>query len=142
MNKPRASSTRAASNSATRRAGLLRQGNVNALSHGVFAKVNNARDVSVEIALTFAAHPDLDRVADVRLVELFASTNVSLQRALVALDTEGHTQILTGYASRTAALVERCEQRIFERERVRRREKGPKQVLDMALYAQPKAINE
>ena len=97
----------------------LLKGNARALRHGVFASVANQPDVQIEVALIYAARPLLDPIADRRLVELLASTNVQRQRALLAMQSEGLSALLTAYDSRLAALVERLERAVHERERER-----------------------
>lgn len=102
-----------------RRVEELGKGNARALRHGVFAVVNNQQDVQTEVALTYAARPLLDPIADRRLVELLATTNVQRQRALIAMQQDGLSQQLTSYDARLAALVERLERAVHDRERER-----------------------
>ncbi len=113
------SATRAASASRAQRRRMLLEGNVNALSHGVFAIVANQRDVQIEVALIYVARPNLDPIADLRLVEQLATANVQRHRAIAAMEGEGFTQTLTSYASRLDALVERLERAVHERDRER-----------------------
>jgi hypothetical protein len=105
--------------SRARRVEELGKGNVNSLRHGVFALVANQQDVQTEIALTYAARPLLDPIADRRLVELLATTNVQRQRCLIAMQQGGLSQQLTSYDSRLSALVERLERAVHDRERER-----------------------
>jgi len=97
-----------------------RRGNANALKFGVFAEVANAEDVTREVALTYAARPGLDPIADRRLVELLATSTVQRSRALLAMrGTEGLTGVLTSYDARLAPLVERLERQVHQREQER-----------------------
>lgn len=132
--RPRPSATRGASLSRSNRVYQLRQGNVNSLRHGVFAKVQAAQDVATEIALTLVAHPDLDPVRDRRLVEHLATTRVSRQRALLAMETDGLTQILTSYDARLSPLEERLERTVDERERRRIAERAKGDADPLARY--------
>jgi hypothetical protein len=109
-----------ASQARRRRIRSLRLGNVNALEHGVRAQVQNARDVRIEIGLTFATHPALDPIVDRRLVEQLAVTRVQRQRVLLAMATEGFTSILTSYDARLAPLEERLDRAVRELDRQRR----------------------
>jgi hypothetical protein len=105
--------------SRARRVEELGKGNANALRHGVFAVVANQQDVAVEVALTYAARPLLDPIVDRRLVELLATTNVQRNRCLIAMAEAGLSQQLTAYDSRLAALVERLERAVHDREKER-----------------------
>jgi len=80
-----ASVTRSASVKRARAVQEVLRGNVRAFRHGIFADVLNGPDVQTEVALTYAARPLLDPIADRRLVELLATTNVQRQRCLVAM---------------------------------------------------------
>lgn len=113
------SATRSASVKRARAVQEVLRGNVRAFKHGIFARVLDASDVQTEVALIFAARPLLDPIADRRLVELLATTNVQRQRCLVAMQTDGLTSQLTAYDARLAALVERLERAVHERERER-----------------------
>jgi hypothetical protein len=117
---PRRSLTLSASQSRRRRVEEINKGNVNSLRHGVFAIVQNARDVACEIALTLATYPSLHPIADRRLVELLAEARVQRQRAIIAMTTEGLTPTLTSYDARLSQLEERLERTLYERERQRR----------------------
>lgn len=108
--------------SRVRRVQELYRGNARALRHGVFAQVLNAPDVATEAALIFAARPSLDLIRDARLVELLATTNVQRQRAIAAMERDGMSSQLTSYDARLAALVERLERAVHERERERIKE--------------------
>jgi hypothetical protein len=105
--------------SRARRVEEVRRGNPGAWRHGVFSIVGNQLDVMTEVALVFASHPLLDPIADRRLVELYATTNVQRQRCLIAMQEQGLTAQLTSYDSRLAALVERLERAVHEREQER-----------------------
>jgi hypothetical protein len=98
---------------------VLRAGNPIGMRHGVFAIVANQPDIMTEVALTYAAHPHLDPIADRRLVELLSTTNVQRQRCLIAMQEHGLSSQLTAYDSRLAALVERLERAVHEREKER-----------------------
>jgi len=134
----RPSATRAQSSRRGRLAYLARRGNTNALVHGVFAIVANQPDVEIEVELVYATHPALDRLADRRLVELYASANVMRQRALVAMQTGGLTPVLTSYDARLAPMLERLEQKVHDRERRRLAERNAKQVVDLSAFAPPR----
>jgi hypothetical protein len=114
----------------------LQLGNVKSLRHGVFAIVQNARDVSTEIALTLATYPSLHPIADRRLVELLAETRVQRQRAIIAMTTEGQglTAVLTSYDARLSALEERLERTLYERERQRRADHARGDADPLARY--------
>jgi hypothetical protein len=116
----RQSLTLSASQSRRRHVEEIHKGNVNSLRHGVFAIVQNARDVATEIALTIATYPSLHPIADRRLVELLAEARVQRQRAIIAMTTEGLTPTLTSYDARLSQLEERLERTLYERERQRR----------------------
>jgi len=103
----------------SRRRWEVQRGNQNSMRHGIFAIVANEVDTATEIALTFAACPSLDGIADLRLVESYALAAVQYRRALAAIDTDGLTSILTSYATRLAALTERLERAVHDRERER-----------------------
>jgi hypothetical protein len=85
----------------------------------VFAIVANHQDVQTEVALIYAARPLLDPIADLRLVELLATNNVQRNRCLIAMLEAGLTQLLTAYDARLAALVERLERAVHDREKER-----------------------
>jgi hypothetical protein len=126
---------RSVASSRQRRRSEALRGNANAYRHGVMAIVQNAPDTATECALTFASHPDLDPIADLRLVETYALAAVQFRRAIAAIDAQGMTPVLTAYSSRLAALVERLEQKVHDREKERRAElrRGP--VIDLSKYA-------
>jgi len=108
----------ASSSQRRRRDAML--GNSRALSHGVFSKTGaNARDATVEVSLLYAVHPGLDDLADRRLVEQLALASVAHRRALAAIEQDGLTSTLTSYVTRLAALIERLEQKVHDRERER-----------------------
>jgi allophanate hydrolase subunit 1 len=104
---------------------------------GIFAEVSNRPDVANEIALIFATHPHLDPLADRRLVEALALALVQQRRAIVAMQTEGMTSILTSYESRLAALSERLERAVHERDQQRAAAKGKAGAVDLSRYGQP-----
>ena len=121
--------------SRVRRVQELQRGNTRALRHGVFADVLNAPDVATEVALIYAARPSLDPIRDSRLVELLATTNVQRHRAIAAMERDGLSQQLTSYDSRLAALVERLERAVHERERERIRDQRTQAShLDLSQY--------
>lgn len=129
---PRLSLTRAASVSRARRSALVRLGHSRALRHGVWADALNAPGVSMEVELTFAAHPALDRIADARMVETHALNVIRRGRCQVAMDgPAGMTAILTSYDRSLAALVERGEQRLYEREQQRIRDLHRRPLIDL-----------
>ena|SRR2546423_12149043 len=111
----------------------IRRGNANAWRHGVFSVIGNQLDVQTEVALVFASHPLLDPIADRRLVELYATTNVQRMRCLIAMSEHGLTAQLTSYDSRLAALVERLERAVHEREQERRTVAG-QQPTDLSRF--------
>jgi len=90
-----------------------------ALQHGCFAVTANERDASVEVALLYATHPGLDALADRRLVEQLALASVQHRRALIAVEADGLTSTLTSYVTRLAALIERLEAKVHQREQDR-----------------------
>jgi hypothetical protein len=118
----------------SRRRWELQRGNANAWRHGIFAITGNEVDAATEVALVFAAHPSLDGIADLRLVESYALAAVQYRRALAAIDTDGLTSILTSYATRLAALVERLERACHDREKERQAamRRGP--IIDLSAY--------
>jgi hypothetical protein len=126
---------RSVASSRQRRRHDLMLGNARALSHGVFAITANARDAAVEVALTFASHPGLDELADRRLAETYALAACQYRRALAAIDAQGMTPVLTAYSSRLAALVERLERAVHDREKERRAELRRGTVIDLSRYA-------
>lgn len=115
--------------SARRRVEELRRGDtrqaVRALKHGAYAEVLAAPDVTVEVALLDATHPDLDPVRDRRLLEDLALADVQRHRALLALGSDlgavetDRLKTLTAYESKLAALVERLRRQVHEREQLR-----------------------
>ena len=127
--------------SASARAQRLREealkGNARAMRSGIFAEVSNRPDVANEIALIFATHSHLDPLADRRLVEALALALVQQRRAIVAMQTEGMTSILTSYESRLAALSERLERAVHERDQQRAAAKGKAGAVDLSRYGQP-----
>lgn len=122
--------------SRVRRVQELHRGNVRALRHGVFAEVLNRPDVATEAALIFAARPSLDPIRDARLVELLATTNVQRQRAIAAMERDGMSAQLTSYDARLAALVERLERAVHERERERLKDaRATEQAADLSRFS-------
>ena len=115
----KASLTRSASNRRTRHVQEILRGNARAFQHGIFAIVANEADVALEVAVTYAAHPLLDPIADFRLAQQFALALVQRMRALAAMQEYGLTAQLTSYDARLAALCERAERAIYEREKER-----------------------
>ena len=111
------------------------RGNQNALRHGIFGRVCNQVDVANEIVVTLAARPDLDPIADLRLVESYCLASVSYRRALEAIERDGMTPTLTSFAARFAQLEERQEARLFEREKARQAELKRGHVVDLSKYA-------
>jgi hypothetical protein len=109
----RPSATRGASIARARRVAEARKGNTNAMRHGAFAQVNAAGDVATELALLEVAYPHLT-IADRRLLELLATTRVSVARAFLALsEPEGiRSSVLTAFLSRQSALAERLERQV------------------------------
>ena len=127
--------------SRVRRVQEVQRGNVRAWKHGVFSVIGNQLDVQTEVALVFASHPLLDPIADRRLVELYATTNVQRHRCLIAMQEHGLTAQLTSYDSRLAALVERLERAVHDRERERATVAGS-QPVDLSKYLPPGERNE
>ena len=119
----------------SRRRWELQRGNANAWRHGVFAITGNEVDAATEVALIFAAHPSLDGIADLRLVESFALASVQYRRSLQAIDRDGLSAVLTSYSSRLAALAARLERACHDRERERQAamRRGP--IIDLSKYA-------
>ena len=113
------SSARSIAASRARRRSDLMKGNTISLHHGCFAVTANERDAAVEGDLIFVAHPALDAVADLRLVEQLALASVQHRRALIAIEREGLTSLLTSYVIRLGQLVERLERAVHDRERER-----------------------
>jgi len=117
---PHLSLTRSASNSRQRRVQELGKGNPTAWRHGTFATVGNHVDVQTEHALILAsAHGALDPIQDYRLIEDLALARVQRNRAIIALETEPSSSVLTSYASRLMALVERGERAVRQRQQER-----------------------
>lgn len=110
---------RSVASSRQRRRSEALKGNARAFSHGIMAVVANQPDTATECALTYASHPDLDPIADLRLVESYALAAVQYRRAVVAIYRDGMTPVLTAYSTRLAALVERLEAKVHDRERER-----------------------
>jgi hypothetical protein len=110
-------------------------GNSRALQHGVFAKSANARDVAVEVTLIYGTMPDLDDLADRRLVEQLALASVQHRRALLAIETDGLTGTLTSYVIRLGQLVERLERAVHDREKERIAQLRRGKVIDLSAYA-------
>jgi len=129
------SKARSLAASRSRRRWEAARGNSNAMRHGIFALVANERDAATEVALIYAARPSLDGIADLRLVESYALAATQYRRALAAIDRDGLTSILTSYATRLAALVERLERACHDRERERQAamRRGP--IIDLSKYA-------
>ena len=111
--------TRSLSAARSRRCWGAARGNQNSMRHGIMAVVANAPDTATEVALTYATHPGLEDLADLRLVETYALASVQYRRAIAAIDAQGMTPVLTAYSSRLAALVERLERAVHEREKER-----------------------
>jgi hypothetical protein len=126
---------RSVASSRQRRRSEVLRGNARAFSHGIYARVANQVDVACEIALTMAAHPDLDPIADLRLVESYCLASTSYRRALEAIEQDGLTAVLTSCAARFAQLEERQEERIRVREKERRAELRRGKVIDLSMYA-------
>jgi hypothetical protein len=129
-----ASPARSVAASRSRRRSEVLRGNSRAFSHGVYARVANQVDVACEIALTMAAHPDLDPIGDLRLVESYCLASTSYRRALEAIERDGLTAVLTSCAARFAQLEERQEERIRVREKERRAELRRGQIVDLSAY--------
>lgn len=117
---PNPSSTRAATNRRRRLVELARQGNVNALRHGIVGEVANREDAALEADLIYVTHPGLDPLRDRRLVEQLAMNTVQLARCDAAMAVDGMTAVLTAYRSKLAPLVERQARGLaaVERERL------------------------
>jgi hypothetical protein len=119
----------------SRRRWELQRGNANAWKHGIFATTGNEVDAATEVALVFASHPSLDGIADLRMVEAYCLASVQYRRALQAIDRDGMTAVLTAYSSRLAAICERGERAVHDRERERQTNlrRGP--IIDLSKYA-------
>lgn len=130
-----ASPARSLSASRSRRKYLVGRGNQNALRHGIFGRVCNQVDVANEIVVTLAAHPDLDPIADLRLVESYCLAATSYRRALEAIERDGMSSTLTSFAARFAQLEERQEARLYERAKARQAELKRGHVVDLSKYA-------
>lgn len=120
--------------SASRRVQELLRGNINALRHGRFAVVALLPEVDVEVALTYAARPDLDPIRDRRLVEQFALAGIHLRIAAIDIHEHGLTEHLGAFVSRQAPLVERLERTLVERERQRLEERTRGEPHPLARY--------
>jgi hypothetical protein len=114
-------------------------GNARAMTHGIRSELVTRPDVQTEIALLYAANPGLDPIADRRLVELAAMTNVRLVRCVLALDEQGHDRVLTAYFSKLAPLAERLERQLNERVRQRVGEGRTSAPDPLAQYKRPRA---
>ena len=130
-----ASPTRSLSAARSRRCWGAARGNQNSMRHGIMAVVANAPDTATEVALTYATHPGLEDLADLRLVETYALAAVQYRRAIAAIDAQGMTPVLTAYSSRLAALVERLERAVHEREKERIAQMRRGKVIDLSMYA-------
>ena len=130
-----ASPARSLAASRGRRRWEVLRGNQNAMRHGIMAVVANQVDSATEVDLTYATHPDLDDLADLRLVETYALASVQYRRAIAAIDAQGMTPTLTSYSSRLAALVERLERAVHDRERERQAQLRIGKVVDLSKYA-------
>jgi hypothetical protein len=126
---------RSVASSSQRRRSDLMLGNARALQHGVFARTANERDASVEAALLYVTHPDLDDLADRRLVEQLALASVQHRRALLAIEADGLTPVLTSYVIRLGQLVERLEHAVHDREKERQAQLKRGHVVDLSKYA-------
>lgn len=113
--KRRPSTTRATSNERASRRRELLKGNANAWRHGIYSKVGNIPDVTVEVGLIFAARPTLDPIADRRLVEACALASCQYARAVVAMEAEGFTSALVAAARDFGNRAERLERAVHER---------------------------
>jgi hypothetical protein len=127
-NRPRPATSRAL------RVESIRNGKPSGWRHGTFAILSNSPDVMTEHALILAAHPGLDPVQDHRLVEDLALARVQRNRALIAMEDDPKSSILTSYASRLFALIERGERTIRERERERVRTYAARPTIDVTRY--------
>lgn len=130
-----ASPARSLAASRGRRRHDLMLGNANALQHGVFALTANERGASIEAALLYVTHPDLDDLADRRLVEQLALASVQHRRALLAIEADGLTPTLTSYVIRLGQLVERLEHAVHDRERERQAQLRRGKIVDLSQYA-------
>lgn len=139
--KPRPSATRSASLRRARLSQEAKRGNTNALKHGIFARVHNAQDIANEAAIVFAAHPDLDPVADHRLVEALAIASVHHARAVLAIDEQGYQSTLVAAARDFGNRQERLERAVHERDRERRKARQASAAVDLDRY-RPKAVSE
>jgi hypothetical protein len=128
------SPTRSLASRRSRRRWEVQRGNSNSMRHGIFAIVANEVDTATEIALTYAAHPSLDGIADLRLVESYALAATQYRRSLQAIDRDGMTSILTSYSTRLAALVERLERACHDRERERQAQMRRGPIIDLSAY--------
>jgi hypothetical protein len=81
----RPSATRGASIARARRRSEAMRGSKRSTLHGVFAIVAAAEDVASELDLLAVAFPNLDPIADGRLMELLAIARVSVARSFLAL---------------------------------------------------------
>lgn len=90
--------------------------------------------VAVEVALTYAARPGLDPIRDRRLVEHYALASIQLRRAHLMIESEGITEHLGAFISKTGPLVERLEADLEERERLRRAEAARSAPDPLARY--------
>ena len=131
--------TRSASARRTRLRQEALRGNTNAMRSGIFAEVSNRPDVANEIALIFATHPNLDELADRRLVEELAISLVQRRRVFLAMQTEGFTAVLTSYEARIGPLCERQERAVHDRDQQRAAAKGKAGAVDLSRYGQPQS---
>jgi hypothetical protein len=115
----RPSATRSASARRVRLVQEARRGRVQAMHHGIYARVANLPDVATEVALQMALRPGLDPLRDLRLVEDYAMASVQLRRAHEAIEAQGLTEHLGSFISRQGPLVERGERQLHDRERER-----------------------
>lgn len=139
--KPRPSATRSASLSRARTVQEAKRGNVNALRHGVFARIANAQDVATETAIVFAANADLDPISDHRLAEALAIATVQHARAVLAIDEKGYQPTLVAAARDFGNRQERLERAVHERNRERSREKKASEAVDLSRY-RPQAVSQ
>jgi hypothetical protein len=130
-----ASPARSVAAARSRRRHDLLLGNSRALQHGCFAKSANERDASVEAGLLYVTHPGLDELADRRLVEQLALASVQHRRALLAIEQDGLTPVLTSYVIRLGQLVERLERAVHDREKERIAQMRRGKVIDLSAYA-------
>lgn len=101
----------------------------------------NAPDVATETALIYASHPELDPVADHRLVEQRAVALVHYARATVALEAGEWQASVIAAARDFGNRAERLERAVHERNIARHKAAAGIAAPDPKAYAGPRSAS-